>query len=85
MYYIYGAQGSIATDKAENLLLICKKDHKVFIFGKDYNIVQLQRLIPGTEVVPHIYLDTKYIGGLKELYDHLYSVVKFEDGETNDQ
>lgn len=83
MYYIYGALNSKATDKAENLFIVCNKKYKLFLLGRDYTIAQLQRLIPETTTLPHIYDDIKYIGGVKDLYDHLYTMVKFEkeDGE----
>jgi ferredoxin-fold anticodon binding domain-containing protein len=81
MYYIYGATKSAATDKAENLLIACKMQYKIFVLGKDYTVEQLQRLVPKTETLPHIYDGTKYIGGLKDLYDYLYILTKFDDGE----
>jgi hypothetical protein len=84
MFYIYGAKNSLATEKAENLLIICQKDYKTFILGKDYTIQQLHRLIPETNHVPHIYDGPKYIGGLKELYDYLYTMIKFDE-ERNDE
>lgn len=79
MFYIYGAQKSQATTRAENLLIVCKKQYKVFILGKDYTVQQLHRLVPETECVPHVFDGTKYIGGVKELYDYLYVMVKFEE------
>ena len=85
MFYIYGARNSNATDKAENLVIVCQKEFKTFIIGKDYTINQLQRLIPGANSVPHIYDGPKYIGGLKELYDYLYTMVKFDDEEKRDE
>lgn len=84
MYFIYGALDSPASVKAETLLLMCNMEYKFFIFGKDYTLNQLQRLIPNTQTVPHVYCNTTYIGGVKELYDHLYSAVKF-DGENNEE
>lgn len=85
MYYIYGALESPATEKAENLLVICKKPYKLFIYGRDFTINQLHRLVPGTQVIPHIYMDTEYIGGVKELYDHLYTMVKFDEERNNEK
>jgi len=79
MFYIYGAENSRATEKTENLLVVCKRRYKLFLLHRDYTIKQLQRLQPETTVIPHIYDDVKYVGGLKELYDYLYTVIKFED------
>jgi hypothetical protein len=83
MFYIYGAEGSKATDKAENLLIACMQQYKTFIFGKDYSLEQLYKLHPDTKQIPHIYHGFTYIGGVKELYDYLYTVTKFY-GEEND-
>jgi hypothetical protein len=85
LYYIYGAVDSPASLKAEQLLQICKRHYKFFVFGRDFTLNQLQRLVPETQTVPHIYCDTTYIGGVKELYDHLYSVVSFEDEERDNE
>lgn len=85
MYYIYGATDSPASVKAETLLLMCNMPYKFFVFGRDFTLNQLQKLVPDTQTIPHVYHDTTYIGGVKELYDHLYSVVKFEDGETDEK
>jgi len=79
MFYIYGSANSQATNRAENLLVVCKKKYKLFILGKDYTLQQLYRLVPDTEHVPHVYDGTKYIGGVKELYDYLYVKVKFDE------
>jgi hypothetical protein len=79
MFYIYGARKSRATDQAENLLIVCQKQYKVFFLGEDYTINQLHRLIPNTKHVPHIYDGLIYVGGTKELYDYLYKVIKFDE------
>ena len=52
--------------------------------GQDYSIDQLRILVPETNFVPHIYHDAKYIGGIKELYDYLYSEVKMEKQFQNE-
>ena len=83
-YYIYGAEGSRSTDRAETLLVVCRRDYKLFLLGQDYTINQLQKLVPNTDFVPHIYHGTKYIGGIKELYDYLYSEVKQEKQFQNE-
>lgn len=84
MFYIYGAKNSRATDKAEQLVVLCQKPYKLFILGQDYTVQQLQRLIPKTDSVPHIYDGVNYIGGTKELYDYLYTMVKFENEGEDD-
>lgn len=85
MYFIYGAENSRATDQAENLLIITNNEYKVFYFEKHYTLQQIQRLQPGTTVVPHIYKNAEYIGGLKELYNHLYLKVIFDEDEENER
>lgn len=85
MFYIYGARESRATEKAEHLLIICQKHYKLFLFNEDFTYDQLQRIVPGTKVVPHIFDGFKYVGGVKELYDYLYTMVKFESEEKNDE
>lgn len=84
-YYVYGAENSKTTNKVELLLTVCRRQYKLFILGQDYTIHQLQKLIPETNFVPHIYHDAKYIGGIKELYDYLYIEVKFEKLEREDE
>jgi hypothetical protein len=79
-YYIYGAVGSKATEKAEMLLTICRRQYKLFILGEDYTRAQLEKMIPGTNMVPHIYHGFNYIGGINELHDYLYSELRIEKG-----
>ena len=85
MFFIYGANNSRGTERAEKLLNICRKEYKLFIYNRDFTYAQLQRLIPGTNVVPHIFDGANYVGGVKELYDYLYTIIKFEDEEKNDE
>jgi len=77
-YYIYGAVGSKATEKAELLLTICRRPYRLFILGEDYTRSQLDKLIPGTTFVPHIYHNLNYIGGINELHDYLYDELRIE-------
>ena len=84
MYYIYGAEDSKTTWKVETLLTVCRRDYKLFLLGQDYTINQLQKLIPNTNFVPHIYHGAHYIGGIKELYDYLYSEIKQEKQFQNE-
>jgi hypothetical protein len=72
MFFIYGARNSKACDKAEFLLYSMKYEYRMYLYGIDYTLNQLQRLQPNTQTVPHIYHGTKYIGGIKELYEYLY-------------
>jgi hypothetical protein len=83
MFYIYGAENSKATDKAENLLLACHQQYKIFLIGKHYTVNQLLRLHPETKQIPHVYHGLSYIGGLKELYDHLYELTKLDNDEDD--
>lgn len=83
-YYVYGAEGSRTTNKVETLLTVCRRQYRLFILGRDYTIEQLRILVPDTNFVPHIYHDAKYIGGIKELYDYLYSEVKMEKQFQNE-
>lgn len=71
MFFIYGAENSKACDKAEFMLYTLGVQYRLYIFGRDYTLKQLQRLIPGTETVPHIYHGAKYVGGIKELGEYL--------------
>jgi glutaredoxin len=84
MFFVYGAEGSKATERAENLLTMTGFQYRLFALDKDYTRGQLQRLRPGTTVIPHIYHNTKYVGTVKELYDYLYNEVKErEHGESD--
>lgn len=88
MFFIYGADESKASKKAEYLLGVTGFQYRFFSLDRDYTRDQLQRLIPGTKVIPHIFHNTKYVGGLKELYDYLYNEVKERehgdsDGDTD--
>ena len=85
MFYVYGAKNSKATETAENLLIMCQMNYRLFILGEGYTVAQLQKLLPGTDSVPHIYDGVNYVGGTKELYDYLYTMVKFEDEENNEK
>ena len=53
---------------------------KLFILGEDYTREQLEKLIPGTTFVPHVYHNLNYIGGIKELHDYLYDELRIEKG-----
>jgi len=71
MFFIYGAENSKACDKAEFILYTLDIDYRIYIFGKDYTLKQLNRLVPDVQTVPQIYHGTKYIGGVKELATYL--------------
>jgi glutaredoxin len=79
MFFIYGAPNSKACEKAEFLLYTMNYEYRMYLYEIDYTLNQLQRLHPGTQTVPHIYYGTKYIGGVKELYEYLYN------GQDNDR
>lgn len=72
MFFVYGAPNSKACERAEFLLYTMGYDYRIYLYGIDYTLNQLQRLVPGARTVPHIYHGTKYIGGVKELYEYLY-------------
>lgn len=84
MFFVYGAENSRACDKAEFLLYTMNLDYRIYIFGRDYTIKQLNRLIPNASTVPHVYHGTKYIGGVKELYTYLHGeeIIKNEQIES---
>lgn len=73
MFFIYGALNSKACEKAELLLHATRSDYRFYVYGRDYTLNQLQKLVPGATTVPQIFYGTKYIGGVKELYDHIYT------------
>ena len=73
MFFIYGASNSKACEKAELLLHATRSNYRFYLYGRDYTLNQLQRLVPGATTVPQIYYGTKYIGGIKELYDYIYT------------
>jgi hypothetical protein len=81
MFFIYGAENSRACDKAEFFLYNMNLEYRIYIFGRDYTIKQLNKLVPGTSVVPHIYHGAKYIGGVKELYNYLHSEKVINDSK----
>lgn len=72
MFFIYGAEGSKACDKAEFILYTLGHEYRHYLYGRDYTLNQLQRIVPGATTVPQIFLGVKYIGGIKELYEYLY-------------
>ena len=72
MFFIYGAPNSRACEKAEFLLYTMNYEYRMYLYGIHFTLNQRQRLRPGTQTVPHIYHGTKYIGGIKELYEYLY-------------
>lgn len=71
MFFIYGALQSKACDKAEFILHTLGYQYRMYHLGVDYSLQQLERLVPGVKTVPQIYSGTKYIGGVKELYEFL--------------
>jgi glutaredoxin len=73
MFFIYGASNSKACEKAELLLHATRANYRFYVYGRDYNLSQLQRLVPGATTVPQIFYGTQYIGGIKELYDYIYT------------
>lgn len=73
MFFVYGAYNSKACDKAEFLLYSMGLDYRLYIFGRDYTMNQLSKMIPGVNSVPQIFHGTKYIGGVRELYDYVNS------------
>lgn len=86
MFFVYGAEGGKGTEKAEYLLTMTGFPYRLFLLDKDYTRDQLERLIPGTRVVPHIFHNTKYVGTVKDLYDYLYNEVKEREyGENDDK
>lgn len=86
MFFVYGAEGGRGTEKAEYLLTMTGFPYRLFLLDKDYTRDQLERLIPGTRVVPHIFHNTKYVGTVKDLYDYLYNEVKEREyGENDDK
>jgi glutaredoxin len=79
MFFIYGAANSRACDRVEFILYTLGHDYRFYIYGKDYDLNQLQRLIPNCRTVPQIYYGTKYIGGLRELYEYLQPIEENSD------
>lgn len=80
MFFVYGALNSKACDKAEFILHTLGHNYRMYRIGIDYTIHQLERLIPGVKTVPQIYHGTKYIGGMKELYEFLQASENLGDG-----
>lgn len=71
MFFIYGAHGSKACEKAEFILFTLGYEYRFYCYGIDYTLAQIQRLVPGAKTVPQIFHGTKYIGGINELYEFL--------------
>ncbi len=82
MFFIYGAPNSRACEKAEFLLYTMNYEYRMYLYGIHYTLNQLRRLQPGTHTVPHVYDGTKYIGGVKELYEYLYNSQDSNRGRT---
>lgn len=71
MFFIYGAENSRACDKAEFMLYTLGVNYRMYIYGRDYTLKQLNRIVPNVETVPQIFHGYKYIGGVKELGEYL--------------
>lgn len=82
MFFIYGAHNSKACDRAEFLLHTMGQEYRFYCYGIDYTLTQLQRLVPGTQTVPHIFHGTKYIGGVNEIYKYLQKSEDSDGGGT---
>lgn len=82
MFFIYGKHNSKACDKAEFLLYTLGHEYRFYILGRDFTIAQFQRFLPGVDTVPQIFYNTSYIGGIKDLYEYLYSSKSLVDGKS---
>jgi glutaredoxin len=78
MFFVYGGQGQ-ASDKAEFILHALGYPYRFYTFRRDYTLAQLQKLVPNAKTIPHIFHGAKYIGGVQELYEYIYS------NEVNDE
>jgi glutaredoxin len=83
MFFIYGKYDSKACDRAEFLLYTLNYEYRFYILGKDFTLAQFQRFFPERNTVPQIFYNTSYIGGIKELYEYLYSNKSLIDGKSN--
>jgi glutaredoxin len=83
MFFIYGALNSKACDKAEFILHTLGYHYRMYHLGIDYTLAQLERLIPEVKTVPQIYHGTKYIGGVRELYEFLQASESLGGGELS--
>ena len=82
MFFVYGAENSAACDKAEFVLYSFGVEYRLFIYGRDYTLRQLERLLPGVKSVPQIYHGAKHIGGLRDLYEYLNTEGAYQDGKN---
>jgi glutaredoxin len=73
MFFIYGAPNSKACERAEILLYAMQHEYRFYIYGRDYTLAQLQKLVPGADSVPQIFHGTKYLGGIQELYEFIHN------------
>jgi len=83
MFFIYGKHESKACDKAEFLLYTLGYEYRFYVLGRDYTLNQFRRFFPGENTVPQIFYNTKHIGGIKDLYEYLYSSKSLIDGTSD--
>jgi glutaredoxin len=81
MFFVYGGHNSPASDKAEFILHALSYPYKFYVFRQDYTLNQLQKLVPNAKTIPHIFHGAKYIGGVQDLYDYIYSNEVNDDTE----
>jgi glutaredoxin len=80
MFFIYGRLDSKACDKAEFLLYTLGYEYRFYVLGRDFTLKQFNRLLPNEDTVPQVFYNTKHIGGIRDLYEYLYTNKSLIDG-----
>ena len=71
MITIYSRPGCKYCDQTKTLLEQRGIEYNELMLGVDITVEQLKQLVPGAKSVPQIMDDSIYVGGYKELIEHL--------------
>jgi len=71
MITIYSRPGCMYCEQTKTLLEQRGIEYNELMLGVDITVEQLKQLVPGAKSVPQIMDDSIYVGGYKELIEHL--------------
>lgn len=71
MITIYSRPGCSWCERSKQLLESKQIEYNELMLDVDITVEQLKKLVPGAKSVPQIMDDSIYVGGYKELVEHL--------------
>lgn len=71
VFQVYTKPNCPQCNQAKGLLQAKGLEFKAVEVGKDCTVEELKARVPDAKSVPQIFIGEKYVGGFRELYDHL--------------